>query len=122
MSYKVIHRFTDLQDFNHLYNVGDLFPRIGMKVSQSRIDELASSKNKLKTPLIELEKDEKDKKMDDFSQYMNEPEETKETEYTKTEINRMSTADLKELAEKNGLDNSLSGAELKKLLINHYGL
>lgn len=119
MSYKVIHRFADLQDFNHLYNVGDLFPRIGMKVSQSRIDELASSKNKLKTPLIKLEKDEK---VDDFSQYMNEPEETKETEYTKTEINRMPTADLRELAEKNGLDSSLSGAELKKLLINHYGL
>ena len=119
MSYKVIHRFTDLQDFNHLYNVGDTFPRIGMKVSQSRIDELVGSKNKLRTPLIELEKD---KKIDDFSQYMNEPEETKETEYTKTEINRMSTADLKELAEKNGLDNSLSGAELKKLLISHYGL
>lgn len=119
MSYKVIHRFTDLQDFNHLYNVGDLFPRIGMKVSQSRIDELAGSKNKLRTPLIELEKD---KKIDDFSQYMNEPEETKEPEYTKTEINRMSTADLKELAEKNGLDNSLSGADLKKILIEHYGL
>lgn len=119
MSYKVIHRFTDLQDFNHLYNVGDVFPRVGMKVSQSRIDELASSKNKLKTPLIKLEKDNK---IDDFSQYMNEPEKTKETEYTKTEINRMSTADLKELAEKNRLDNSLSGAELKKLLINHYGL
>ena len=119
MSYKVIHRFTDLQDFNHLYNVGDVFPRIGMKVSQSRIDELASGKNKLKTPLIELEKD---KNNDDFSQYMNEPEETKEAEYTKTEINRMPTADLRELAEKNGLDSSLSGAELKKLLINHYGL
>ena len=119
MSYKVIHRFTDLQDFNHLYNVGDVFPRIGMKVSQSRIDELASGKNKLKTPLIELEKD---KKIDDFSQYMNEPVETNGLEYTKTEINRMSTADLKELAEKNGLDNSLSGAELKKLLIEHYGL
>ena len=119
MGYKVIHRFTDLQDFNHLYNVGDVFPRVGMKVPQSRIDELASGKNKLKTPLIELEKD---KKIDDFSQYMNKPEETKETEYTKTEINRMPTADLKELAEKNGLDNSLSGAELKKLLISHYGL
>lgn len=119
MGYKVIHRFTDLQDFNHLYNVGDVFPRIGMKVSQSRIDELASGNNKLNTPLIEIEKD---KKIDDFSKYMNEPEETKETEYTKTEINRMSTADLKELAEKNGLDNSLSGAELKKLLIEHYGL
>ena len=119
MGYKVIHRFTDLQDFNHLYNVRDVFPRIGMKVSQSRIDELASSKNKLKTSLIEIEKD---KKIDDFSQYMNEPDETKETEYTKTEINRMPTADLKELAEKNGLDNSLSGAELKKLLIEYYGL
>ena len=119
MSYKVIHRFSDLQDFNHLYNVGDSFPRIGMKVSQSRIDELASGKNKLKTPLIKLEKDEN---VDDFSQYMNESEETNETEYTKTEINRMSTSDLKELAEKNGLDNSLSGAELKKLLISHYGL
>ena len=122
MSYKVIHRFTDLQDFNHLYNVGDLFPRIGMKVSQSRIDELASSKNKLNKPLIELEKD---KKIDDFSQYMNPPEESTEameTEYTKTEINRMPTADLRELAKKNGLDSSLSGAELKKLLINHYGL
>ena len=119
MSYKVIHRFTDLQDFNHLYNVGDVFPRIGMKVSQARIDELASSKNKLKTPLIELEKD---KKIDDFSQYMDEPVETNGLEYTKTEINRMSTADLKELAEKNGLDNSLSGAELKKLLIEYYGL
>lgn len=122
MSYKVIHRFTDLQDFNHLYNVGDVFPRIGMKVSQARIDELASSKNKLKTPLIEIEKDTK---IDDFSQYMNPPEESTEameTEYTKTEINRMPTADLKELAEKNGLDNSLSGAELKKLLIEHYGL
>ena len=45
-----------------------------------------------------------------------------EKSYTKTEINRMSTADLKELAEKNGLDNSLSGAELKKLLIEYYGL
>ena len=119
MSYKVIHRFTDLQDFNHLYNAGDVFPRIGTKVSQSRIDELASSKNKLKTPLIELEKD---KKIDDFSQYMNEPVETNGLEYTKTEINRMPTADLRELAEKNGLDSSLSGAELKKLLINHYGL
>ena len=53
---------------------------------------------------------------------MNEPVEANGLEYTKTEINRMSTADLKELAEKNGLDNSLSGAELKKLLIEHYGL
>lgn len=37
--------------------------------------------------------------------------------YTKTEINRMSTADLKELAKENGLDDSLSGADIKKALI-----
>jgi len=42
--------------------------------------------------------------------------------YTKTEINRMSTADLKKLAKENGLDDSLSGAEIKKALIDKYGL
>ena len=45
-----------------------------------------------------------------------------EVAYTKTEINRMSTADLKELASENGLDDSLSGAEIKKALIDKYGL
>lgn len=39
--------------------------------------------------------------------------------YTKTDINRMSTADLQTLASKNGIANSnnFSGADLKKLLI-----
>lgn len=43
--------------------------------------------------------------------------EVKEKEYTKTEINRMSTADLKALAKERGLDDTLSGSELKKVLI-----
>ena len=34
----------------------------------------------------------------------------------------MSTADLKKLAKENGLDDSLSGAEIKKALIDKYGL
>lgn len=42
--------------------------------------------------------------------------------YTKTEINRLSTADLQKLAVEHGLDKSLSGAELKKLLIKKLGL
>ena len=42
--------------------------------------------------------------------------------YTKTEINRMSTAELKKLAKKNGLDESYSGAEIKKSLIELFGL
>ena len=42
--------------------------------------------------------------------------------YNKTEINRMSTADLKKLAKDNGLDDSLSGAEIKKALIAKFDL
>ena len=64
----------------------------------------------------------KEEVADDFSQYMNAPEETKEFAYTKTEINRMSTADLKELAKENGIEDGLTGAEIKKALIEKYGL
>ena len=67
----------------------------------------------------------KEEVADDFSQYMNAPEikeESTEVKYTKTEINRMSTADLKKLAKENGLDDGLSGAELKKALIEKYNL
>ena len=51
--YKVIKHFVDLQDNNHKYDVGDTYPRKGLSVLQSRINELASHKNKQKTPLIE---------------------------------------------------------------------
>ena len=64
----------------------------------------------------------KEEVADDFSQYMNAPEETKEFAYTKTEINRMSTADLKELAKENGIENGLTGAEIKKALIDKFNL
>lgn len=42
--------------------------------------------------------------------------------YSKTEINRMSTADLKKLAKENGIDESMSGAEIKKELIKKFEL
>ena len=64
----------------------------------------------------------KEEVADDFSQYMNAPEETKEFAYTKTEINRMSTADLKELAKENGIEDGLTGAEIKKALIEKFEL
>lgn len=57
--YKVIHYFTDLQDDNHEYNVGDTFPRIGLEVSDKRIRELAGSDNKQYKPLIEEVKPKK---------------------------------------------------------------
>lgn len=45
-------------------------------------------------------------------------------EYTKTEINRMSTADLKKLASENGIENAaeINGSDLKKMLIEKFGL
>lgn len=64
----------------------------------------------------------KEEVADDFSQYMNAPEESAEVKYTKTEINRMSTADLKKLAKENGIDDGLSGAEIKKALIEKFEL
>lgn len=54
------------------------------------------------------------------SDFMNPPE----TPYTKTEINRMSTADLKKLASENGIENAteINGSDLKKMLIEKFGL
>ena len=51
--YKVIKSFTDLQDNNHAYYVGDTFPHNGVEVYAERIAELASDKNRLGVPLIE---------------------------------------------------------------------
>ena len=51
--YKVIKSFTDLQDNNHAYSVGDTFPHNGVDVDAERIAELTSDKNRLGVPLIE---------------------------------------------------------------------
>ena len=51
--YKVIEYFTDLQDDNFAYNVGDAFPREGKKVSAERLTELSTSANLRGVPLIE---------------------------------------------------------------------
>lgn len=61
---------------------------------------------------------------DDFSQYMNAPVDSTEATYTKTEINRMSTAELKELATSKGIEGAedMTGADLKKVLIEKFGL
>ena len=59
---------------------------------------------------------------DDFSQHMSPPKEDKN--YTKTDINRMSTSDLKSLAISEGIDGAedMSGADLKKVLIDKFKL
>ena len=55
--YRVIKAFTDLQDNNYAYDPKDparnTYPRKGLNVLQSRINELASNKNRQGRPLIE---------------------------------------------------------------------
>ena len=51
--FKVIRYFTDLQDGNYPYNVGDTFPREGKAVSADRIKELSTAANKIGVALIE---------------------------------------------------------------------
>jgi Fe-S cluster assembly ATPase SufC len=74
---------------------------------------------------VEDEKTEEVKEknfLDEFAETVAEDRNAKKIIYTKTEINRMSTADLKALAKENGLDDSFSGAEIKKALIAKFDL
>ncbi len=53
--YKVIKFFTDLQDNNRPYNVGDTFPHVNnSSVSEQRLAELAGCDNLQGVPLIQL--------------------------------------------------------------------
>ena len=53
MKYRVIKYFTDLQDGEHPYNVGDDFPRKGKTVTADRIKELSTGANRRGIALIE---------------------------------------------------------------------
>jgi hypothetical protein len=54
--YKVIHSFKDLQDNEHIYKVGDIYPRQGVHADKERINELKTAKNKIGKPLIKAER------------------------------------------------------------------
>ena len=72
--YKVKVLFTDLQDNNHKYHVGEEFPRHGLKVSPKRLEELSTNKNKRGIALIEkIGEDEPEEEP-----FMNPPEEIPE--------------------------------------------
>ena len=131
MGYKVIHFFNDLQDFNHAYHVGDVYPRMGVRVSDARIAELSSSKNKQGKPLIALDKNEDfvvdgkvlGKVKEDVIEITDEKT-VKENQFTKTEINRMPIHELKALSAANGVEGwkDMTGAELKRVLIEKFNL
>ena len=104
--YKVICYFTDLQDNDYPYYEGDIFPHDGLTVSEERLEELSSNNNKQRKPLIKEVKEEKS------------------DELTKTDINRMKTAELREMAINSGVENAeeMTGTELKEYMIALFGL
>jgi hypothetical protein len=79
--YKVVKFFTDLQDHDYPYHVGDIFPHSGMVVDEKRIIELSTDANRRNEPLIEEvkenvqeeSKEPTEEQIDDFAQYMNPP-------------------------------------------------
>lgn len=60
--FRVVKLFTDLQDDDYKYEVGDEYPRLGLKPSLARIKELSGSDNRQGTPLIEEVEDLEPKK------------------------------------------------------------
>lgn len=55
MVYKVIEKFKDLKDNDHIYEVDDIYPREDIKledIPQKRIKELTTKKNKIGKILI----------------------------------------------------------------------
>ena len=114
MGYKVIHPFTDLQDNNYLYKVGDSFPHLGFSVTDARLRQLSGTNNKRGKALIEFVEDKE----------LELPFASVGAKYTKTEINRMPIAELKRVANELGVEgaNDMNGAELKKALIELFDL
>lgn len=118
--YEVIHYFTDLQDNEHPYNVGDVFPRDGLTVSEERLKELLGSNNKQHKPMIKFVEEELP-----FTDNNIELEgDSVEKKYTRSDIQRMNKSELQELARNTGVDgvDGMTGAELKEHLLNVFGL
>lgn len=83
MEYRVIKKFTDLQDNNYVYDPKNpsknTYPREGYTPSEKRIAELASDKNRQGTPLIEVPASA-EVDVDEAVEESKESKETKETE------------------------------------------
>ena len=62
--YRVIKRFYDLTDNNHLYEVGDSYPRDGLSPSPERVQSLVTDENRQHKPLIKEIKTRKKGKND----------------------------------------------------------
>ena len=100
MSYKVVIAFTDLQDNNYIYNVGDSFPHNGYEASEKRLKELSSTDNKRGQVLI--------KKLEDKGKSKPEKEDSKPVivEQPKLASDKEVEKAVEELHEKKQVSNS----------------
>ncbi|MBG3873539.1 Rho termination factor N-terminal domain-containing protein [Staphylococcus sp. mip270_02] len=89
MTYEVIKYFTDLQDNDYEYNVGDIFPRDGLQVTDERLRELSTDENRQRVSLIKPISEAKD-------------------------FSSMKVSELKEVAKKQGIEgySDMKKAEL----------
>lgn len=92
--------------YDHMIKANGRYYQSGEDVPEEN-KKIADNKNPL--PFSEDDKD-------DYSEG--------EKQYTKTDINKMTTTDLQALATEEGIENAYntSGGELKKILIDHFGL
>lgn len=74
--YEVIYKFADMEDGLHVYEVGDKYPRDGVKVSGRRIAELASTENKIGQVLIKVIPEAEEKEVPEAGE---EPKKEKKT-------------------------------------------
>ena len=77
MKYIVLSEFADLQDKNHIYRVGDVYPREGYTPKDERVDELSTAKNLLHKPLIQNVEDST-QEVEESSEVEEQPEEIAE--------------------------------------------
>ena len=100
--------------FNHRVKFNGVYYEIGQNVPMEEV----KAENKANTKPQEVLKT----KVEEVDENRNAQRLVTSDGYTKTEINRMPTADLKELAKEQGIDDELSGADIKKALIKKFGL
>lgn len=84
VKYIVIEKFKDLQDHQYIYEIGEEFPRVGLTVTQERIEELASANNLTKKVLIKKQiietVEEKNEEQDEASEENNEEDNEEQDE------------------------------------------
>lgn len=100
--YRVIRYFTDAQDNEYAYNVGDIYPRKGITVSNLRIQDLLSGNNFQRVPLIALDTKAIAQPKEEAKEEVK--EEPQEVVWTSEEITKMPFMKLKSIAKKNGVD------------------